>query len=242
MSEGKSIKSRDFSAYLYLLALTGVITALLFSKTTSINLLIMEINAILVIDGILIPFIPIFFGYLQKSFEYFKGRVEKIAIRLEAFLAVSLICTIVATGFSNIFSLSLPFTILRLNFLQSLYILDLSVAIAFLLAALISIIRISFKVINYVDLSFLSKVRDFALDRFTYLPIYVTEDAQKPEGIADLLKSPVRYFDKPALQSNINSILNYDKTMPKNQRDKIDIVINITSFLFFFLYYKHYPL
>ena len=219
-------KSKDISDYLYILAITGVITALLFSKTTSVTLLITEINSILVVDGILIPFIPILFGYLQRSFEYFKGRVEKIAIQLEAFLAVSLICAIFATGFSNIFSTALPFTILKLNLLQDLYIIDLSIAIAFLIAALVSIIRISFKVVNYVDLSFLSKVKDFALGCFTYLPIIASEDTQKPQALVDLLKSPVRYFDKDALKSSINSILSYDKTMPKAQRDKIDIVIN----------------
>ncbi|MCL5433595.1 MAG: hypothetical protein M1538_01275 [Candidatus Marsarchaeota archaeon] len=226
MPEEQSSKTEDKSVWLYLIASIGVITALLFSMATTIDLLIKEVNSILVIDGILIPFIPIFFRYLQKSFEYFKGKVEKIVIRLEMFLAVSLICSIFANGFSNVFSLSLPFSILKLNFIQYLYIINLSAALSFLFAALISIIYISFKAINYVDLSFLNNVKISLLNYFIYLPIYAKEDMQKPDAIADILKSPIHYFDKTAIQSNINSILNYDKTMPKDKKDKIDVVIN----------------
>lgn len=217
-------KTNNKSVYLYIIAFVGVFIALMLSEATTIMVLISELNAFLVVDGILVPFIPVFFRYLQKSFKYFKGSIEKIAIRLEIFLVVSLISSIFAISFSNIFIPNLPFVILKMNFLQFLYIANLSVAITFLIAALISIIIISFAAINYVDLSFLDAVKKFILDSFTYLPMYPTEYIQKPDTLVDFLKSPIHYYDKTALQSNIHAILNYDKDLPK--KDKIDVIIN----------------
>ncbi|MCL4383608.1 hypothetical protein M1278_03160 [Candidatus Marsarchaeota archaeon] len=219
-------KQREKSAYLYILAIFGVIAALLFCEATSIDILIKEINTILLIDGILIPFIPLFFDYLRKSFKYFKGKVEKIAIILELELVGSLICSIIATGFSNIFSTALPFSILKLNYLQLLFVFDLSAALALLISALVSIIIISFKARDYVDLGFLNNVKEFVLDCFTYLPIYVTENIQTPDSLVNFLKSPIHYYDKTALQSNISSILNYDRDIPKNLRNKINTVVD----------------
>ncbi len=183
-------------------------------------------NLIIAIDAILIPFIPILFDYIQKSFSYFKGRVEKIAIRLEIFLVVSLIFSILAITFSNVFTTEFPFKLtfqFSYSIFQWLYIFNLTAAFSFLIAALFSIIIIAERAISYVDLSFLDKVKDFILSEFTYIPIYPTENVQKPD--AEFLKLPLHFYDKTGLQTSINTILKPD-SLPSQYKPKVNEIIN----------------
>lgn len=214
--------------WLYLLALIGVFVSFLLTRAPDIKSITSYIYDIIFIDSILIPFIPIYFKYLRESNPlYYKGDIEKVAVRIEQYTAISLLLAIISLAFSNAFTSQFPFHILQiLSPTQYLYIGILGTSIVFVFASIIAVLNLSENVLRYVDLTPLVGMKEYIADRFTYLPIF-TETVVKLDS--SFLDRPLQWYDKggneETLKIMLNGALDSDEKL-RRHKDKLEEIVN----------------